>query len=69
MTKQEIIRDIKNSTGKSFLNISELADYFGVGREKIRSEVVAGLEYYEQGKGKKYFVNDIADRIMSRRGA
>lgn len=66
MTKQEIIRDIKKEIG-SFPNVSQIARYFGVSRDKVRSEIVCGLEYYEAGRNKRYFVNDIADRVMSHR--
>jgi len=65
MTRQEIIRDIKKETGSSFPNISEIAAYMGVSRDRVRTEIVSGLECISNGKSRQYFVNDIADRIMS----
>lgn len=67
MNRQDLIRDIKKEYG-SFPNISQLAKYMGLSRDTVRAEIVNGLEYYESGKSKKYFVNDVADRILQQRG-
>ena len=66
MNRQELIRDMKKEIG-SFPNISQIANYMGMSRETVTTEITSGLEFYESGKAKKYFVNDIADRIMMKR--
>ena len=66
MTKQELIRDIKQEVG-SFPTISQIAKYMRLGRDTVRSEITAGLDYVEHGRSKQYFVNDIAERILERR--
>ena len=65
MERQEVIRDMKKEIG-SFPNLSQIAKYLGKGRDAART-LVAGLEHYEDGKAKKYFVNDVADRILQSR--
>ena len=69
MTKQELIRDLKKETGSSFVTISGIARYMGMGRDTVRNEITAGLEYIESGRSKSYFVGDIAQRIIERRRA
>jgi len=66
MNRQELIRDIKKEVG-SFVNVSQLAKYMGMSRDTVRAEILCGLEFYESGKSKLYFVNDIADGILGRR--
>ena len=63
MNRQELIRDIKKEIG-SFANVTQLARYMGMSRDTVRAEIVSGLEFYESGKSKLYFVNDIADGIL-----
>ena len=68
MTKTEIIKRLQQTTGKTFLNISDLAKFMGWGRDKTRN-MLKGVDYYqEKENGRKlYFVNDIAERIMQNR--
>lgn len=66
MNRQELIRDIKKEVG-SFANVTQVAKYMGMSRETVRTEILSGLEFYESGKSKLYFVNDIADGILGRR--
>lgn len=66
MNRQELIRDIKKEVG-SFANVTQVAKYMGMSRETVRAEILSGLEFYESGKSKLYFVNDIADGILGRR--
>ena len=68
MTKQELMRDIKSSVGNSMPTISDIARYMGVGRDTAR-ELVAGLEYLESGRAKRFYAGDVAERIMSSRRA
>lgn len=65
MNRQELIRDIKKDIG-SFPNISQIAGYMGISRDKVR-EMVAGLDCFTAGKQKQYFVNDVADSILRMR--
>lgn len=67
MNRQELIRDMKKENG-SFINITQLAKYMNVSRDKVRAEIVNGLDYYPSGRKKMYFVNDVADRILQQRG-
>lgn len=66
MNRQEIIRDLKKETGTSFPNVSQIAKYMGVSRDRVR-EMVAGCECLVSGRSKQYFVNDVADRILAGR--
>ena len=65
MNKQELVRDMKKEVG-SFPNVSEIARYMGKSRDYVRG-LVYGLEYLPDGRAKKYFVMDVADRILQQR--
>lgn len=65
MQKQEVERDIKSEVG-SFPNISQIAKYLSVSRDKAR-EMVAGLDYIEDGRSRRYFFKDVAGRILQQR--
>lgn len=65
MNRQDVVRDMKKEIG-SFPNISQIAKYLSVSRDKVR-EMVDGLEYLEDGRSRKYFINDVADRILQNR--
>lgn len=66
MKKQELVRDMKQETESSFINVTEIAKYLHSGRDAART-LVAGLEYYSSGRCKRYYVGDVADRILDRR--
>jgi hypothetical protein len=65
MNKQEIMRDMKKDYGP-FMTITDIAHYLRQGRDSART-LVSGLEYFNAGRAKKYFVGDVADRIMKKR--
>lgn len=65
MDKQTLVRDMKKEVG-NFPTTSDLARYMGKSRVSIR-ELVKGLEYLPDGRAKKYFVGDVADRILQQR--
>lgn len=65
MNKQELISDMKKEVG-NFPNVSQIAKYMKASRESARN-LVAGLEYISNGGAKKYFVNDVAVRILQQR--
>ena len=67
MKKQDLIRALEREAGSSFPNTSQIAKFMGVSRERVRSEIVHGLECIESGRSRQYFVNDVADRILSQR--
>lgn len=62
-TKQDIARDMKSSfKGQAFLNVSELSQYLGWNREKVR-RVLKDVECFIDGKERRFFVNDVAKRL------
>lgn len=65
MNRQEQIRSMKSEIG-DYPTISQIAKYMGKGRDQVR-ELIAGLEYYQNGRKKQYFVNDVVDRIREHR--
>ena len=65
MTKTDIKRQLEAATGKSFLNISEIARCLGMGRDSTR-ELLAGLGCLKSGREKRYLVSDVAGRIAER---
>ena len=65
MTKQEIMRDIKQEFG-TFVTITDIARYMNSGRDAAR-DLVAGLDYLDKGRSKQFFAGDVADRILKQR--
>lgn len=66
MNRQELVRDMRQEIG-TFPNISQIARYMSVSRDKVRV-MVAGLEYIEDGRSRKYFVNDVVGRLLQQKG-
>jgi len=67
MDKQTLTRDIKSSVKDSgFINISQLARYLQKSRENT-VELLRGLEYIEVGREKKFFISDVAGRLIGMR--
>lgn len=67
MKRQELVRDMRGEIG-TFPNISQIAKYMSISRDKARV-MVEGLDYIETGKSKRYFINDVAGRLMEMKGA
>lgn len=65
MNKQEIRRSLEKYSGRPFMNITEIAKCRGHDRKWAR-ELVAGLDYFQEGKSKDYHVGEVADRMMER---
>lgn len=65
MIRQEVIRNMQGAIG-AFPNVSQIARYMHMSRDKVRL-MVAGLEYIEDGRSKRYFVNDVAGRILQQK--
>lgn len=69
MNKRDLQKDIQNFVGPGgFINISQLAKYMRVSRDKI-TPLVYGLDFFQTGREKKYFIPDVAERILERREA
>lgn len=66
MNRQELVRDMRQEIG-TFPNISQIARYMSVSRDKARV-MVEGLDFIETGKSKRYFVNDVAGRLLQMKG-
>ena len=64
MTKQDVKRSIEERYG-AFVNVGEVASYLGVDRGTARA-YLNGLTYLPNGREKKYFVGDVAQRITER---
>lgn len=66
MTKQELVRDMKQAVGgRSFITQAAIMRYIGRSKAAVR-ELVAGLEYDNTGRDYKYFIPDVAERIRDR---
>lgn len=66
MKKAEIQAQLAKSTGSDFPNISQIARSLGCRRETV-VKMMEGISCLENGRSKKYFVGDIAERIMQYR--
>lgn len=78
MTKQELVRDMKQFVKEesearsnkkkcpsSFMTKSAICRYWGRAESKV-NELLKGLECESSGKYPKYFIPDVAERIMER---
>lgn len=65
MDRQEILNDLKKEYG-SFLTITDISKYLKVSRASVR-DLMNGVECLPDGRSKKYFVRDIADKIYKKR--
>ena len=68
MTKRDIQNSMRQMAGADFVTISDISRCLGKSREYVRTQITAGLEYIgsdsETCRSKRYFVGDVADRIM-----
>lgn len=78
MTKQELIRDMKQfvleesrakdrggKVASSFITQAAIRRYWGRSKGKV-TELVDGLEHEDSGRDYKYFIPDVAERIRER---
>jgi len=56
---KEIVRDIKDTFGSSFINATQAGQYLGMGKDK-RGAFLADVPVYPTGKERKYLAMDIA---------
>jgi len=67
MNKQTLTQDLKAFVGgAAFINQTQLARYLRRSRGFV-PDLVYGLDYLQTGKEKKYFIPDIAERLMDAR--
>ena len=67
MNKQELIRDIRDIVGGGgVITKTQLARYLRKSRndKEELNRIVAGLSYIPDGRGNKYFIADVAGRIL-----
>ena len=64
MNKQDLVRDMKSHIGGGgFITLNQLRKYRHARHENILA-LVDGLEYFEKGKSKEFFIPDVAARIL-----
>jgi hypothetical protein len=59
---KEIVKDIREMFGSALINATQAGTYLGWAADK-RGAFLSGLEYYQDGKEKKYHAIDIAKRL------
>lgn len=68
MKKIDIIKDIERTTGGAgFITKTALANYMKKRKQGEIDELLADLDYIPDGRGRKYFVPDVAEKIMQER--
>lgn len=68
MNKQELIRDIRDVVGSGMITKTQIARYLRKSRNNKDdlNSLVEGLSYMPDGRGNKYFIADVADRILDK---
>ena len=68
MNRAELTRDIREATGcGGTISRSQLARYPNISRNDRTEKIeiyIAGLDYIPDGRGRRYFVKDVAARIL-----
>lgn len=68
MKKIDIIKDIERHTGGGgFITKTSLANYMRKRKSGEIDELLADLDFIPDGRGKKYFIPDVAEKIMNER--
>lgn len=68
MKKIDIVKDIERTTGGAgFITKTALAKYMRKRKQGEIDELLDGLDFIPDGRGKKYFIPDVAEKIMSER--
>ena len=65
MDRQAILNDLKKEYG-SFPTISDISRYLKISRASVR-DLMNGVECLPDGRSKKYFAGDVADKIYKNR--
>ena len=67
MTKTEIKKEMLTYTdGAPFISIKDYARMMRIGKDAARAEL-SGIEYIVRGKRKDYLIEDIANKLASRK--
>lgn len=69
MKKSEIIKDMRTLTGcGATISWNKISEYMKIDRNdpEQREELTAGVPFIPSGRGKEYFVPDIAEKIKDR---
>lgn len=69
MNKKALIEQLRrdeNGKEKLFRSISDAAKLLGVGRTTMR-KMLDGVDYVPSGREKKYFIDDIAEAVISKK--
>ena len=67
MDKKSLITSMEKFIGGSaFINKSQLAKFLRRSRTAI-PDIVSGLDYLETGRERRYFIPDVAQKIMDMR--
>ena len=66
MNKQDIKRILEQRTHADFISINDIKKSLSIGLRKGKL-LLAGLEYYVEGKRQLYVISDVSQRIYSRR--
>ena len=67
MKRIDLIRDMKEYTGSGVISKTKLCGYLQKSRndDGMITGLLTGLDYIPDGRGKKYFIPDVADRILA----
>lgn len=66
-TKQDLILNMQRSIGfAGYMSWNQIAKYVGVSKnnERERARLTNGLRFLQDGRGKKYRVVDVAERLL-----
>ena len=71
MNKMELTRDIREAVGGGgMITKNQLAKYLHISRSNNMSgdisQYLEGLSYIPDGRGRKYFIPDVAGKILER---
>ena len=65
MTKSELTKQIERITESPLINLSQIAKLAKIRRETA-AEMMRGCRVDRRGKGKYFFVADVAEKLMER---
>ena len=66
MDKKQLKRDLSQcANNASMISPRKVREYMGLGNAKV-AELLNGLDRTKDGNGEKFFITDVADRILER---
>lgn len=66
MDKKTLVRSMEKHTGCAFINPTQLAKYLRRSRTAM-PDLLSGMDYLATGRERKYFIPDVAERLMENR--